>query len=192
MSLFTSLRNFLLGRQPGRRTTLALPAPNVRFDDFPPFNLHVAELMRFDPQVRVALGARNGLLMSAEVEVTGPRTDVNDWVRGQWDRLWCACAHQLVRAKLYGFQPFEVFLRGAGFQPPNRGVGFQPANPSNCGDRGRLEAYPTWEISETRRTFARDCRGSMRKFVTVGIISSVCVASGTPSRPRLMSYKSLA
>lgn len=113
MSLFTTLRDLLLGRPPSSRTTLALPPPSVRFDDFPPFNLHVAELMRFDPQVRVALGARNGLLMSAQVEVTGPREEVNAWVEAQWDRVWCECAHQLVRAKLYGFQPFEVFLRRA-------------------------------------------------------------------------------
>ena len=129
MSLFTSLRNLLLGRQPSRRTTLSLPAASVRFDDFPPFNLHVAELMRFDPQVRVALGARNGLLMSAQIEVTGPRDEVNRWVREQWDRVWCACAHQLVRAKLYGFQPFEVFLRGAGVSPVSRGAGVPPAVP---------------------------------------------------------------
>ncbi|HUE75175.1 MAG TPA: hypothetical protein VMP01_30185 [Pirellulaceae bacterium] len=111
MSLFSTIRDLLIGRQSSRRTTLALPAPSVRFDDFPPFNLHVAELMRFDPQVRVALGARNGLLMSAQVEVTGPREEVNAWVEAQWDRVWCECAHQLVRAKLYGFQPFEVYLR---------------------------------------------------------------------------------
>lgn len=113
MSLFSTIRDLLLGRPSSRRTTLALPAPAVRFDDFPPFNLHIAELMRFDPQVRVALGARNGLLMSAQVDVTGPRADVNRWVHEQWDRIWCACAHQLVRAKLYGFQPFEVFYRGS-------------------------------------------------------------------------------
>ncbi len=125
MSLFNSLRNLLTGRQPTRRTTLALPPPAVRFDDFPPFNLHVAELMRFDPQVRVALGARNGLLMSAQVDVTGPRDVVNRWVHQQWDRVWCECAHQLVRAKLYGFQPFEVFLRrsaSGGRQPPDSAV----------------------------------------------------------------------
>ena len=111
MSLFSTIRDLLIGRQPTRRTTLALPAPAVRCDDFPPFNLHVAELMRFDPQVRVGLGARNGLLMSAQVEVNGPREEINAWVHEQWDHIWCQCAHQLVRAKLYGFQPFEVFFR---------------------------------------------------------------------------------
>jgi hypothetical protein len=175
MSLFTSLRNLLLGRQPTRRTALALPAPSVRFDDFPPFNLHVAELMRFDPQVRVALGARNGLLMSAEVEVTGPRDDVNAWVEAQWDRIWCECAHQLVRAKLYGFQPFEVFLRrsasdhsAASGGRQSASGGRQPPDGSPLEARHPLAAEPTgsavprgadprsgypgllWEIDELR------------------------------------------
>ena len=159
MSLFSTIRDLLIGRSATtRRTTLALPAPSVRFDDFPPFNLHVAELMRFDPQVRVALGARNGLLMSAQVEVTGPRDEVNRWVHQQWDRVWCECAHQLVRAKLYGFQPFEVFFRRTGFQPVQTegDTGFQPVQSKleNCTSfdsiQDRLKTCPTWEIAELR------------------------------------------
>ena len=64
--------------------------------------------MRYDPQVRIALAARNGLLMSAQVAVAGPQENVNRWVQRQWDRLWSQYAHQLLKAKLYGFMPFEV------------------------------------------------------------------------------------
>jgi hypothetical protein len=69
--------------------------------------------MRFDPQVRIGLGARNGLLMAAEVEVTGSDQSLVAWVQHQWNTLWNAAAHQLLRAKLYGFQPFEVVYRRA-------------------------------------------------------------------------------
>jgi hypothetical protein len=62
MNLFTKLRSALLGKRNAPVTRL--PAADhgaMRVDELPPFNLHVAELMRFDPQVRIGLGARNGL-----------------------------------------------------------------------------------------------------------------------------------
>jgi hypothetical protein len=34
-------------------------------------------------------------------------------VQHQWDALWHSAAHQLLRAKLYGFLPFEVVYRRA-------------------------------------------------------------------------------
>jgi len=177
MSLFSTIRDLLIGRQAARRTTLALPPPNVRFDDFPPFNLHVAELMRFDPQVRVALGARNGLLMSAQIDVTGPREDVNQWVHEQWDRVWCQCAHQLVRAKLYGFQPFEVFFRRTRFQPvPKRTTGFQPVESKleTCSpamnSQDRLKTCPTWEIAELRDRPVAQTRLLVRDDRPVGFV----------------------
>jgi hypothetical protein len=85
----------------------------MRVDELPPFNLHVAELMRFDPQVRIGLGARNGLLMAAEVEVEGEDRRLTSWVQHQWNSLWHGAAHQLLRAKLYGFIAFEVAYRQA-------------------------------------------------------------------------------
>src|SRR5207248_5204242 len=106
-----------------------------------------ADLMRYDPQVRIGLGARNGLLMAAQVEVRGSGSRGTDktpvggggstggagrsgperptlvvsggearvvhWVQHQWDALWHSAAHQLLRAKLYGFLPFEVVYRRA-------------------------------------------------------------------------------
>jgi hypothetical protein len=114
MNLLTKLRHALLGRpQPAvKRIDRADTAP-MRIDELPPFTLKTADLMRFDPQVRIGLGARNGLLMAAEIEVTGDDQPVVRWVQHQWDALWHASAHQLLRAKLYGFLPFEVVYRQA-------------------------------------------------------------------------------
>ena len=114
MNLFSKLRHALLGRPQPKVTRLEnAESSAMRIDELPPFNLHVAELMRFDPQVRIGLGARNGLLMSADVEVTGDDTRLVNWVQHQWNALWHEAAHQLLRAKLYGFLPFEVVYRRA-------------------------------------------------------------------------------
>lgn len=109
MTLFSKLRDALL-RRPAKRAGSPVVAKPLtpRVDELPPFSLQTAELMRFDPQVRIALAARNGLLMSAQVEITGPQMALNRWVQLQWDRLWMQYAHQLLKAKLYGFMPFEV------------------------------------------------------------------------------------
>jgi hypothetical protein len=112
MNIFTKLRQSLLGRPQPKVTRLDAPdSTGMRIDELPPFNLKVAELMRYDPQVRIGLGARNGLLMAAEVEVSGSNPRLVEWVQHQWDALWHTAAHQLLRAKLYGFLPFEVVYR---------------------------------------------------------------------------------
>jgi len=114
MNLLTKLRHALLGKPQPKVTRL--PGPDsaaMRIDELPPFNLYVADLMRYDPQVRIGLGARNGLLMAAQVEVTGDDSRVVQWVQHQWDSLWHTAAHQLLRAKLFGFLPFEVVYRQA-------------------------------------------------------------------------------
>jgi hypothetical protein len=113
MSLLQLLRDTLA---PASRRSKPHEAPPPDGDayqpaDLPPFTLHVADQMRFDPQVRIGLGARNGLLMSAEMEVVGPDRQVVRWVERQWQRIWSSAAHQLLRTKLYGFMPFEVFYR---------------------------------------------------------------------------------
>jgi hypothetical protein len=110
MNLFAKLRDALLRRpttKRGRAPVVATPL-TPRVDELPPFALQTAEMMRYDPQVRIALAARNGLLMSAQVDVTGPQTALNRWVQLQWERIWQQYAHQLLKAKLYGFMPFEV------------------------------------------------------------------------------------
>ncbi len=80
-------------------------------DRIPPFQLQTAELMRFDPQLRIGLGARNGLLLAAQVQVTSDDERVVEWVSQQWDRLWSRHGQAMLRAKLYGFLPFEVKLK---------------------------------------------------------------------------------
>jgi len=116
MNLFNTLRHALLGRPQPKITRLDAPdTQGLRIDELPPFSIKTADLMRYDPQIRIGLGARNGLLMAAEVEVTGDNAAIVRWVQRQWNAIWHTSAHQLLRTKLYGFLPFEVaFRRAAG------------------------------------------------------------------------------
>lgn len=113
MNFFDRLRELLLRKTPltlGARLPQAASAAS-RVDNVPPFHLGIVELMRYDPQVRIGLGARNGLLMSAEVNVSGGPRETTAWVQAQWDRIWATSATQLLRTKLYGYLPFEVMYR---------------------------------------------------------------------------------
>ncbi len=111
MSLLNRLREALLGRAVKEVPTTAAAAHSPLNHKIPPFHLVTAELMRFDPQIRIALGARNGLLSAAKIEVRGDEPEIIRWVEQQWSRLWCAHGQQMLRAKLYGFLPFEVRFR---------------------------------------------------------------------------------
>lgn len=114
MNLLRSLRHALLGKPQPKVVRLDAPdSQGIRIDELPPFSLKTADLMRYDPQVRIGLGARNGLLMAAEVAVTGDNPAVNRWVQQQWEAVWHSTAHQILRAKFYGFLPFEVVYRRA-------------------------------------------------------------------------------
>lgn len=114
MKLFQKLRDFLLRKTPITESAVApVTSAASRVDNVPPFHLGLVDLMRFDPQVRIGLGARNGLLMSAEVTITGGPREVQQWVQSQWDRIWATSAPQLLRTKLYGYLPFEVMYRVA-------------------------------------------------------------------------------
>ncbi len=113
MNLLKQLHSLLGGSQPKTTRIERVEQTAMRIDELPPFTLHVAELMRFDPQVRIGLGARNGLLMAAQVDVTGADADAVAWVQHQWNAIWNTSAHQLLRAKLYGFLPFQVAYRVA-------------------------------------------------------------------------------
>lgn len=107
------LRQYLLGTKPITTTNPASQNPEaaLRVDELPPFSLPTAELMRFDPQVRIGLGARNGLLMQGQVTIEGANPEVTDWVERQWNRIWSSSAHTLLKAKLYGYLPLEVMYR---------------------------------------------------------------------------------
>ena len=114
MNVLNALRSFFPRSTARRRLREASPTLTPHQPaDLPPFTLQVADQMRFDPQVRIGLGARNGLLMSAQVDVIGRDAALNRWVKRQWRRLWSTSAHQLLRTKLYGFMPFEVEFRQA-------------------------------------------------------------------------------
>jgi hypothetical protein len=118
MQILHRLRHALLGRSQPKVTRLDAPdSQGARIDELPAFSLKTADLMRYDPQVRIGLGARNGLLMAAQVEVQSDDGAAGRWVQQQWDSLWHSAAHQLLRAKLYGFVPFEVVLRRAASGP---------------------------------------------------------------------------
>jgi len=110
---FTKLKSWLLAERPVTAAYTVPPPPSaaLRIDELPPFTLHTADLMRFDPQVRIGVAARNGLLMAAEVEVAAADERVAAFVQRQWDRIWKSSAHVLTKAKLYGFLPCEVMYR---------------------------------------------------------------------------------
>jgi len=113
MHLLEQIRRRLLRRRPVTNSLQrpSLESPAIRVDEIPPFNLRIADLMRFDPQVRIGLGARNGFLMGAQVDIVGDDQLVTEWVRRQWDHIWGTSSYQLLRTKLYGFLPLEVMYR---------------------------------------------------------------------------------
>ena len=86
----------------------------MRIDELPPFNLHIAELMRLRPAGAHRPG-RPQRPASCRPKSKSPATTtaVVRWVQHQWDALWHGAAHQLLRAKLFGFLPFEVVYRRA-------------------------------------------------------------------------------
>ena len=110
MSLLKRLRQALLPKN----SPPLQPAPNRHAanmpDPIPPFQLTTAEMMRFDPQVRIGLGARNGLLLTARVQAESDDPQVARWVQQQWDCLWARHASLMLLAKVYGFLPVEVKL----------------------------------------------------------------------------------
>src|SRR5678809_1269953 len=100
MSFLATLRDKLLGRpsdnEPRRRT---VAPPKHTSGELPAFSLETADLMRFDPQIRIGLGARNGLLMPARAEVVSSHAEIATFVQTTWEQIWRATAHVLLRAK---------------------------------------------------------------------------------------------
>lgn len=113
MSFLATLRDKLLGRQTSKHEKLRrpLPPPKRLSGELPPFSIETADLMRFDPQVRIGLGARNGLLMPARAEAVSSDERIASFVQSTWESIWRSTAHVLLRAKLYGFLPLEVKYR---------------------------------------------------------------------------------
>src|SRR5437762_2951585 len=67
MSLFSKLRHALLGRpQPKVTRREGAESMGMWLDELQAVTLKVADVMRYDPPVRVGRGARNSLLMAAQ------------------------------------------------------------------------------------------------------------------------------
>jgi hypothetical protein len=113
MAFLDVLRDKILGRRNERRPVQRKPAaaPGQRPSELPAFSVETADLMRFDPQVRIGLGARNGLLMPAQALAVASDARVAAFAQATWDHLWQSTAHVLLKAKLYGFLPLEVTYR---------------------------------------------------------------------------------
>jgi len=113
MSFLDTLRDKILGRRSDQREKRRKPLapPTRQSTELPPFSLETADLMRSDPQIRIGLGARNGLLMPARAEAVSSSPAVARFVQATWEHLWRSTAHVLLRAKLYGFIPLEVKFR---------------------------------------------------------------------------------
>jgi hypothetical protein len=158
MSFLTRLREALLGRPVHEVPTAAAAAHSPLNHRIPPFHLQTAELMRFDPQVRIALGARNGLLSGAKVQVTGEQAEVVRWIEQQWSRLWCAHGQQWLRAKLYGYLPFAVEFRQVaagefrGLLEVARLREHHPRETRLLADQGEIAGFVTGK-DETEQTF---------------------------------------
>lgn len=109
MSLLEKLRDRIFGRQDAHSARAKpLSRPGRIAGELPLFNVEAAELMRFDPQIRIGLGARNGLLIHARAEAKATSASIAAFVQAQWDHLWQTTGHVLLRAKLYGFLPLEL------------------------------------------------------------------------------------
>jgi hypothetical protein len=112
MSLLNSLRDTLFGRRSATRAMReAAPDRVYRSSELPPFSLELAEAMRFDAQIRIGLGARNGLLMPAQAQAVAENEQLARFVQQQWDQIWRCYAPLLLRAKLFGFLPLELSYR---------------------------------------------------------------------------------
>ncbi|MCA9271344.1 MAG: hypothetical protein KDA41_22830 [Planctomycetales bacterium] len=142
MSLFANLKQRLLGKRPltADHRPPPTPAMAMRADEIPDFDLNTAELMRYDPQVRIGLGVRNGVLMQAQVDVIGPNAHENGWVQDQWNRIWSSSAHELLKAKLFGFLPCEVMYRQMQGGAYDGAVGFDRLEPRYPRDARPLTA----------------------------------------------------
>ena len=81
--------------------------------------------------------------MSAQVTVSGPQTVLNGWVERQWSRLWAEYAHQLLKAKLYGFMFASLRAQGWTAIVEQLVLSFDP-------DTAEMMSGKLWDILELR------------------------------------------
>lgn len=72
-------------------------------DDLPFFRLWYAQLMERDTSCLLGIELRNAVLSIANVEITGDRPDVVEYVQRQWDILWGKFWHVFAETKKWGF-----------------------------------------------------------------------------------------
>lgn len=113
-SYFSKFKELLLKRKPvahGYRHGPANMLGTFTLDKLPPFTLFTADTMLRDPQVKFGLTIRNGGLLQGEVEIKGDNQQEVAFVQRQWDRIWNSHAGLLLRAKRWGYAPFEVTFK---------------------------------------------------------------------------------
>lgn len=81
--------------------------------DLPPFSIRVADMMRYDPKVTIALAIKNGMLAHAQTTVSEGRPEIMEFVQSQWDRIWANEATKMLTTKLYGYSGYEVIYKHA-------------------------------------------------------------------------------
>jgi hypothetical protein len=111
MSILSQLRDSLWGRSKAALPQPVAPPSSLRGSEYPPFTMQTAEAMRYDPQIRIGLGARNGLLLNAQAQAISEHAAIAQFVQEQWNRIWKCTAHILLRAKVYGYLPLEAVFR---------------------------------------------------------------------------------
>lgn len=111
MSFWGALYDFWTGSRGGATSDVHRKPSNGPPHSRNGFSLGVIEAMQFDPQVRIGIGARNGLLSLANVAIESRNERVVDYVSRLWRSVWNTSAKLLLRAKLYGFTPLFVELR---------------------------------------------------------------------------------
>ncbi len=83
--------------------------PALRFtadtllDELPFFRLWFAQLMERDTSCLLGIELRNAVLSIADVEITGDRPEVVEYVQRQWDILWGKFWHVFAETKKWGF-----------------------------------------------------------------------------------------
>lgn len=113
-SYFSKFKDLLLRRKPVAHSYRHGPANMLgtfTLDKLPPFTLFTADTMLRDPQVKFGLTIRNGGLLQGEVEIKGDNQQEVAFVQRQWDRIWNSHAGLLLRAKRWGYAPFEVTFK---------------------------------------------------------------------------------
>ncbi|MDA7951607.1 MAG: hypothetical protein MPJ24_08980 [Pirellulaceae bacterium] len=115
MSLSEKIRKYLQRSIPSFRSVSPYKralTEEIKVKEEETFGVVTIEKMLLDPQVRLAIGARNGMLMQASVNVACEDSKISQFIKDQYDQIWTYYAPLLLQAKIYGYFPFEVIYKG--------------------------------------------------------------------------------